>query len=508
LKYDRLEKSSSLQRSILSGPVGGPRRNFLLDPPERARRIRKGRDIVKDLTQGSILRQMVFLSVPIAAGMVFQTLYFLVDLYFVSGLGGAAIAGVGAAGTIPFVVLALTQVLGVGTVALVAQAAGRKDQPEANLVFNQSVVLSALCGVMTLLGAYLFSAWYMRSVAADAASASAGATYLYWYAPGLALQFAQVAMGSALRGTGIVQPGMIVQILTVILNIVFAPVLIAGWGTHWPLGVAGAGLASTLAIACGVVFLWVYFEKLEHFVALRPAEWRPHGQTVKRILSVGLPAGGEFLMMCVIMVVIYWTIRHFGSAPQAGFGIAYRVMQAFFLPVLAIAFAAAPLAGQNFGARQADRVKQTFYVAAGLSSVLMVVVTLVCQWRPEAFVRFFSEDADVVAAGALYMRIVSWNAVAAGLAFCCSSLFQGMGNTWPALLSSMSRLLTFALPAVLLVSWQPHFELRHLWYLSVFSTALQALASLALLQRELRRRLPSLEIPQAEPAAAVQRDLA
>ena len=110
---------------------------------------------MKDLTQGPITRQLIGLSVPIAIGMLFQTLYFLVDLYFVSRLGDAAIAGVSSAGTVTFVILALTQMLGAGTVALVAQAAGRKDQPGANLIFNQSVLLSALCGLATLAAGFI-----------------------------------------------------------------------------------------------------------------------------------------------------------------------------------------------------------------------------------------------------------------------------------------------------------------------------------------------------------------
>src|SRR5260221_326220 len=97
--------------------------------------------------------------------------------------------------------------------------------------------------------------------------------------------------------TGIVKPTMIVQMLTVVLNAVLAPILIAGWGTHVPLGVAGAGFASTVSIACGVIFLWVYFARLEHYVALHPAQWRPRSKTLMRLLAIGLPAGGEFFMM-------------------------------------------------------------------------------------------------------------------------------------------------------------------------------------------------------------------
>ena len=161
---------------------------------------------MKDLTQGSIPRLVMAMAIPIAAGMLFQTLYLLVDLYFVAGLGDAPLAGVGAAANVSMVIVALTQMLGVGTIALVSHAAGRKDQAEANLIFNQSVLLSAILGAVTLVAGYGLTGVYMRSLAADAPSAAAGATYLYWYLPGMALQFAMVAMGSALRGTGIVKP--------------------------------------------------------------------------------------------------------------------------------------------------------------------------------------------------------------------------------------------------------------------------------------------------------------
>ena len=455
---------------------------------------------MKDLTQGPIARLLVAMAVPIAVGMLFQTLYFLVDLYFVSRLGDAAIAGVSTAGTVSFIILALTQMLGVGTVALVANAAGRKDQAAANLVFNQAVLLSAVCGVLMLLWGFLAGGAYVRWVAADASAGSAGTAYLYWYTPGLALQFALVAMGSALRGTGIVQPTMVVQMLTVIVNTVLAPILITGWGTHHPLGTAGAGLASSIAVAFGVLCLWVYFVRLEHYVALHPRQWVPHWGLIGRILNIGLPAGGEFLMMFVILGVIYWVIRSFGPAAQAGFGIGGRVMQAMFLPVMAIAFAVTPVAGQNFGAGRLERVRETFRTGAILSSALMLLITLVCQWRPEWFIYAFTRAPEVVAVGGPYLRIISWNFIATGLIFTCSGLFQALGNTWPSLLSSASRLLTFVLPVVLL-SRQPHFALTQVWYLSVATVTLQALISLTLLAREFRRKLGARRATAAVAAA-------
>jgi putative MATE family efflux protein len=348
---------------------------------------------MKDLTQQSITRNILAMAAPIALGMVFQTLYLIVDLYFVAGLGDAAVAGVGAAGTLMFVIMALTQVLGVGAVALIAQAVGRKDQADANLVFNQSVLFALACAIATLLGGYALTDVYVRQIAADAATQREGVSYLYWFLPGLALGFAQVVMGSALRGTGIVKPTMAIQALTVLVNTALAPVLIAGWGTGYAMGVAGAGLASTISIALGVALLGWYFLRLEKYVSFQQSMWRPRLAVWKRMLDVGLPAGGEFALLFIYMGVVYWVISGFGAAAQAGFGIGSRVMQAIFLPAMAIAFAAGPIAGQNFGARQSARVRETFAKATLLSSAVMVLVTLFFQWRPEVLIAFFTTEA-------------------------------------------------------------------------------------------------------------------
>ena len=437
------------------------------------------------------------MAAPIALGMIFQTLYYLVDLYFVAGLGDASIAGVSAAGNAMFIVLGLTQILGVGTVALIAHAVGRKDQPEANLIFNQSIVLSAVCGLITIVGGYALTPGYMRSVAADAATVHEGTTYLFWFLPGMALQFALVSMGSALRGTGIVQPTMVVQVVTVVLNVVFAPILIAGWGTGHPMGVAGAGLASTLAILIAVILLGVYFFRLEKYVGFHHEQWRPRVDAWRRMLAIGLPAGGEFLLMFVYMGVIYYCIRDFGSVAQAGFGIGSRVMQSIFLPAMAVAFAAGPIAGQNFGARRHDRVRETFAKAVLVISIMMFALTLFAHVSPELMVGAFTKEPQVREIAATFLKIISWNFVAQGIIFTCSSLFQGLGNTRPALLSTATRLVSFGIPAVYLSS-RPGFQIHYLWYLSVVTVTVQALVSFLLLRLEFRRKL----MPPAASAVA------
>jgi len=421
-------------------------------------------------------------------GMLVQTLYYLVDLYFVGGLGDVALAGVSAGGNAMFLIIALTQILGVGAVALIAHATGRKDQEDANLIFNQSLLLAALLGLATIAGGYGLARPYLIAIAADDATVQAGTTYLFWFIPGMALQFAMVAMGSALRGTGIVKPTMVVQMATVVLNIVLAPILIAGWGTGMALGVAGAGLATSVSVAAGTVMLWLYFHRLEHYVAFNRKLLRPRISVWKRMLGIGFPAGGEFLLMFFFMAVIYWTIRDFGSSAQAGFGLGSRIMQSIFLPAMAVAFAAPAVAGQNFGAQSAERVRETFRWTATMTVAVMAVLTLLCQWQPRWFVQAFSQDTEVIAVAATFLKIISWNFVPAGLVFTCSGMFQALGNTWPAFLSMGTRLITFAVPAVWL-STRSGFQIEQVWLVSAAAVTLQAVLSLLLMRREFRLRL-------------------
>ena len=276
---------------------------------------------MQDLTEGSIPRHIFRLSGPIAIGILFQTLYYLVDLYFVGQLGDTAIAGLSTAGNLQFLIMAVTQIMGVGTMALIAQASGRKDRHDANLIFNQSLTLAALGGGATLVLGYGLARRYMGTLGADAAIVDAGVTYLNWFLPGLALQFALISMGSALRGTGVVNPTIVVQILTVVLNAILSPIMIAGWLTGRPLGLMGAGLSTSISVVAAVGLMLVYFIRLERFVGFDRALARPQVAPLKRILAVGLPPGGEFALLFVYVAITYWTIRGFGPTAQAGFGI-------------------------------------------------------------------------------------------------------------------------------------------------------------------------------------------
>jgi putative MATE family efflux protein len=459
-----------------------------------------------DLTTGPVRRHLLKTTSFMLVTMVFQTLYFLIDLYWVGRLGTAAVAAVGIAGNLTFIVLALTQMLGVGTTTMVSHAAGRKDGVEANRLFNQSQVLAMATGAAFLVVGLLLRPWYCAAMSADAETARLAGEYLLWFIPAMALQFALVAMGAALRAVGNFKPGMLVSTVSVILNMILAPFLIFGWVTGRAFGVAGAAISSLVAIVFGIVWLATYFVRGDAYLHFDAAQWRPRLALWKRMLAIGLPAGFEFGVTALYLAIVYSIARPFGAAAQAGFGIGMRVVQAGFMPVVALGFSVAPVAGQNFGARLASRVTATFRQAAAMAAGVMLLLWIICQLAPEPLVGVFSRDPTVIAIGADYLRIISWNFVASGLIFVASSMFQAMGNTVPSLVTSGVRILLVAIPAVVM-SRMPGFQLRWLWYLSLVSVYVQLALSMLLLRREFVRRLefgvaPLMPVTAAQVAGA------
>jgi putative MATE family efflux protein len=453
---------------------------------------------MKNLSVGSIPGHVASMSIQMFIGMVVQVAYFVTDLKFVSMLGNEVAAGFSAAGNLWFVVLALTQVLNVGTAAMVSHAVGAKQHERANLVFNQSLMLSVFMGLFVLVFLYVVASPYMHLEAADAVVAQAGIDYLIGVTPGLAIQFLMISMFATLRGTGIVKPTMIIQFITVGLNILFAAILTIGWLTGKPYGAFGAGLATTFATIIGVIMSAYYFHRHEKYVSFHREQIKPNAEVLKRLFFIGMPIGLEFFFMALVMAVMYWVIRGFGADAQAGLAEGQGALRFIMLPAMAVAFAAAPIAGQNFGARKPERVRETFNWTVSMSIGIMLALTVFCQFGAHLLMHIFTYEEAVVSVGATMLMISSWSFAANGIIFSCSSMFQGLGNTWPTIGSSIIRLFVFIAPAIWL-SKQPHFDLVHVWYLSVCSMFLQAVVSFALLRREFRRKLTNLA-PVPQPA--------
>jgi putative MATE family efflux protein len=442
---------------------------------------------MQDLTTGSITKHLLKATGFMLVMMAFQTLYFLIDLYWVGRIGTQAVAAVGVAGNLSWAVLALTQTLGVGTTAVISHAAGRKDRAAAQHAFSQSMSLSVASGAVFLVLALASVQAYARTMSADADTARMAAEYLYWFIPAMALQFPMTSMMSSLRAAGQFKLPVKVGTVTVLINMALAPFLIFGWGTGVAFGVAGAAVSTLIAVIVAVTWMVFYFRGAS-WLHIRFGEWRPVFPEWRRIAGIGAPAGFEFGVAAAYMALVYALTRPFGAAAQAGFGIGMRVVQAGFMPVVALGFSVAPVAGQNFGARLAGRVRATFKDAALLATAVMIVLGLLSYLAPAALVTAFTNDPAVITVGVEYLRIISWNYIASGIIFVASSTFQAMGNTIPSLIASAVRILLIAVPAIVL-SRNPGFKLTWIWYLSMAAVWIQLGLALWFLRREFERRL-------------------
>ena len=443
------------------------------------------------MTQGPIRAHLLRMTAMMLVGMLMQTAYSLIDIYWVGRLGGAAVAAVSVVSSLTFVIIGVTQMLTVGAVALISQAKGAGRDEEVQRIFNQAQSLSVLTGLLFLGLCFLGRDAYLEGLTNDAETLRLAREFYNVFMPAMALQFSMVGLGAALRGVGNMKPGMVAQMGSVLLNMLLAPFLVFGWAGLPALGVAGAGWATLIATVAALAGMAWYLARAGTYLRNDFSQWKPQGGVWSRMLMIGAPAGGEFVLMTVILSVVYGVIKTFGPEAQAGFGIGMRVMQAWFMPAICLSFAIAAVAGQNFGAKNAARVRETALDGGKLSVGFMLLITVLAHIAPEGSIRLFSADPQVIAVGADYLRIVSFNFLSSGVIMVANGLYQGMGNTLPSLLASATRLFTYILP-VLWLSGQTGYTLTHIWWLSVASVGLQMLLVLWLLRRELARRLPTL----------------
>ncbi|AOT09293.1 MATE family efflux transporter [Pseudoalteromonas luteoviolacea] len=444
---------------------------------------------MNDLTQGAIGKHLVSMSLPIMIGMLVHTCNFLVELYFVGQLGSAALAGVSSVGVLVFFVMALTQIQNIGIGTLVSHAVGRKDVKQANLLFHQGLFTAFASVVVLALIAVSVGPLYFTLIAPNTETLIASLSYFYWFLPALMCQFPITVIVATLRGAGVVKQPMMISIMAVLINMLLSPVLITGVGLGIPLGLIGAALASSIAMLfSGLVLCW-YFSRRQDYFYFSFIECCPKVDVIRQIVRVGIPAGGELLLTFVYMSVTYWALRNFDPSAQAGFGVGVRVMQALFLPAMAVTLAGPAIAGQNFASGHTQRVYNTYRQMAWMTFSLMLVLSAVCFVNAETLTASFSDSKEVIAVATVFLSFVCFNFIPAGYVLVVSAMFKALGNVWPAFFSTAIRLCLFSIPVISL-STQSTVHIETIWLISAGSVYAQAAISFILIRREFAQKLP------------------
>lgn len=427
--------------------------------PAKSRRKQK-----IDLTAGAISMKMVKLAAPLVAGNILQTVYNLVDMFWVGKLGAADVAAVSIVFPTAWVLISMAMGITIAGAALVSQWTGADEPEKASFAAAQMLVLATV--VATILAGTAYSGRFALMAFLGATGelfepTQAYLSIIFWSVP---FTFIFFSFQSALRGVGDTMRPMYLVIASNLLNMVLDPLLIFGVGPLPALGVAGAAWATLLARALvAFVGLWILFWP-GGAITLKLPQLIPHWPTQHQLLEVGIPGGIDGAARSFSAVAIVAMVTRFGPAATAAYGIGIRVMSLVWTISGAVGQAAAVGVGQNLGAEQPKRAERVAWV--GTAGALLVVGCLgvVAVIFAPAIVKIFVNTEAVVAEGTSFLRISGWGFGLAGALMVIQGAFQGAGRTGYAMVLSLLNRWILRIPVAILLAWTLGWGAAGLWW--------------------------------------------
>lgn len=383
----------------------------------------------RDYTALPVPRAALLLAIPMILEMAMESLFVIVDLYFVAGLGAEAVAAVGLTEAVLTIVYALGLGLGMGATALVARRVGEGNAAAAREVAAQTLwvgvlVATVLCG----LGA-MYAVPILEAMGASPAVVAVGSGYARVMLAGSGTIACLFLFNGAWRGAGDAALAMRVMWLANGLNILLVPCLIHGLGPFPALGVTGAAVATTCGRACGVALQLLSFADGGRRLGLSARDLLPRPRVMFALLRVAFGGIAQLLVATSSWVVLMRLVAPHGSAAVAGYTIAIRLLAFSLLPAWGLANAAATLVGQHLGAGQPAHAERAVWQVAGVSALVMLVVGLLSMACAPALVGFFTDDPAVRAQGVSCLRIVAAGYGFYAVGMIVTQAFNGAGDT-------------------------------------------------------------------------------
>lgn len=387
------------------------------------------RGTARDYTEGPIGTALLLLAVPMVLEMVMESVFAVVDVYWVASLGAPAVAAVGLTESVLSLMYAVAMGLSMAATAVVARRIGEKDPDGAARSAVQAVAVAAASSIPFAVVGVVFAADLLRLMGADAETVAVGTGYMAWMLGGNAVIMLLFVLNAVFRGAGDAAIAMRVLWIANGINLVLDPVLIFGWGPFPELGATGAAIATTIGRGLAVgVQLVVLLRGGQHLRVLG-RHLRLQADVMGRILRTSAGGIAQFAVGTTSWVVLVRLVAEFGAASVAGYTIAIRIFLFTLLPAWGLANAAATLVGQNLGAGRPERAERSVWIAGWVTSALLGLVSVGYVVGDEALVRLFTQDAAVVAAGAECLRILAYGYVLFAWGMVLPQAFNGAGDT-------------------------------------------------------------------------------
>lgn len=406
----------------------------------------------RDLTSGSVTRNLLHLAWPTMVAFSLQTGFNIVDTIFVGRISPEAIAAISMVFPVVFLMFALSSGMGVGTTSLIARYLGRNKKEYADNAAEHSFLLALIFSILFSLVGLLFQRPLFLMMGASPEVLPLVLSYSSWIFAGSIFIFFSIAAGSVLRGEGDMKTPMRVMITAVLINAILDPFLIFGIGFFPRLGVAGAAIATIFSRAVGCCIIVRYLLNGNALIKLKPRDFHFDFSIIKKIFSVGIPTAVNQIIMSLGVIFLIRIISGFGAEAIAAYGLVVRLDQIAILPCIGIATAVITLVGHSVGANKFDRAESTAWKAALLVMIIMESIGIIFFVMPEFWLRIFTKDLQVIALGASYLRIVALTNMFVGISIITGAAFQGSGKGIPALTITILRLVVIAVPVAYILS--------------------------------------------------------
>ena len=360
----------------------------------------------ESFTEGSIKRAIFLLSVPMILEMVMESLFAVVDIFFVSKVSTEAVATVGLTESVITLVYSVAIGLSTAATATISRRIGEGNTVLARQAIGQVIIISlAVSSVVALVGTW-FAGDILRMMGADPKVIETGINFAriqFLSSPVVVLLY---SLSGALRGAGSAATAMRSLIVANCINMLLGPILIFGVGPFPELGVTGAAIATAIGRSVGVGYQLFSLAKVNKMLSLVWADLRPDKEMIATIVKVATGGTVQFLIGSASWIFLTRILSEFGSDVVAGYTISIRVIMFTLLPAWGLANAAATLVGQNLGAGKPERAEVSVWKCAFYNFVFLVGLSVFMFAGAEHIVSWFSTDADVVSTGKMALRVL------------------------------------------------------------------------------------------------------
>ena len=382
-----------------------------------------------DYTRIPMRRAVFLLAVPMVLELVLESTFAVVDIFFVAQLGPSAIATVGLTESLMFLLYAIAMGLSMGVTALVARRVGEGKREEAAVTAAQAIWIAVIVSVPFAVAGIVWARELLQLMGADAWTLTQGYRYMQWALGTNVIVLLLFVINAIYRGAGDAAIAMRVLWVANGLNIVLDPILIFGLGPIPAFGVEGAAIATAIGRGSGVLLqLWILFRGGKH-IRVMASQLALQGALIWHIIRTSLGGVGQMLVAMTSWIFLMRILAGIGSEAVAGATIAIRIMMFVMMPAWGMSNAAATLVGQNLGAAQPDRAEASVWRIGWYNMAYLLAVSIVFFLIPDSLMRIFTDDAEVVAIGAEWLRILSFSFFVYGWWMVSVQAFNGAGDT-------------------------------------------------------------------------------